>query len=72
MPRQLVELDERPGIEQHLDSLTGGLLAAGVLLLDRPRRPGVDGFVGAALRSAIFPAVLWMSMSSSAAVTPRS
>ena len=36
VPGQLVELDERPLVEELLDPLAGGHLALGVLLLDRP------------------------------------
>ncbi len=41
MPRQLVQLYERAGVEQHLDSFPRGLLAPRVLLLHRPSRSGV-------------------------------
>ena len=42
---QLVELHERARVEQEIDALAGGLLAAGVLLLGRLGRAGVDGLV---------------------------
>ena len=45
VPGQLVHLDERALVEQRLDPLAGGHLALGVLLLDRPRRPGVHRLV---------------------------
>ena len=41
VPGVLVHLDERALVEQHLEALAGGLLAAGVLLLDGALRPGV-------------------------------
>ena len=50
VPGQLVQLDERARVEQHLDPLAGGLLAPGVLLLDRPRRAGVHRLVDAPLQ----------------------
>ena len=50
VPGERVELDEGALVEQHLDALAGGLLALGVLLLDRPRRAGVDGLVVAAVQ----------------------
>jgi hypothetical protein len=43
--RELVELDERVLVQQRPDPLAGGLLALGVLLLDRLARPCMDGLV---------------------------
>ena len=50
VPCQLVELDERALVEEHLDPLAGGPAALGVLLLDRLGRPGVHGLVEATLQ----------------------
>ena len=40
---ELVELDERALVEQVVDALAGGQLAALVLALDGPLGPGVKG-----------------------------
>ena len=40
---ELVELDERPGIEQALEPLAGGELAVGVLLVDALAPPAELG-----------------------------
>jgi hypothetical protein len=45
--RQLVELDERALVEEHLDPLARRAAALGVLLLDRLGRPGVHRLVEA-------------------------
>ena len=45
VPGQLVQLDEGTGVEQQLDPLAGGLLAPGVLLLDRAGGAGVHRLV---------------------------
>ena len=45
VPGELVQLGERAGIEQQFEAFPGGLLAPGVLLLDRRRRAGVHGLV---------------------------
>src|SRR4029079_10289970 len=44
---ELVDLDERTLVQQQPDPLARGQLASGVLLGDRPGRPGVHGLVGA-------------------------
>jgi hypothetical protein len=49
VPGELVELGERPGVEQRVDPLAGGHLARGVLLLDRALAAGVRGFLHAPL-----------------------
>src|SRR5690606_11394215 len=48
VPGQLVGLDERPGVDQQVDPLAGGQLAAGVLALDGRGGRGVDRLVGTA------------------------
>ena len=76
VPGERVELDERAGVEQHLQPLAGGVAALGVLALGR-LRVGLQGRV-APVRSASLPAVVWRSVSvfsselTSAAVMPRS
>ena len=47
MPRQLVELHEGALVEEHLDPLTSGPPALGVLLLDGLGGAGVHGLVEA-------------------------
>ena len=49
VPGQLVELHKRVRVEQQVDAFARGLLAAGVLLVDRAGRAGVDGLVGPVL-----------------------
>jgi hypothetical protein len=61
VPRELVELDERVLVQQQVDPLAGGLLAARVLLVDRARRAGVDRLVSFVLEVGDAPAVVWMS-----------
>jgi hypothetical protein len=41
VPGELVELHERPRIDEQVDALPGGALASGVLALDGPCGPGV-------------------------------
>ena len=61
VPGQLVELDERALVEQRLDPLAGGLLALGVLLLDRAApSPRARASSLRRRRSASLPAVVWM------------
>ena len=55
VPGQLVELGERAGVEQQVDPLAGGQLAARVLFLDGRLRAGVDRFVPAALQIGELP-----------------
>jgi hypothetical protein len=55
VPGQLVQFDERAGVEQQLDALTGGLLALGVLLLDHARRAGVHCFLVAPVQVGQLP-----------------
>ena len=55
VPGQLVELGERAGVEQQVDPLAGGQLAARVLFLDGRIRAGVDRFVPAALQIGELP-----------------
>ncbi len=50
MTREFVDLDEGSVVEQSLHPLPGGQLAPGVLLLDRPLRPGVHGLVESPLQ----------------------
>ena len=49
VPDELVELDERAVVEQLVDALAGGLLALGVLLLDRGLAARGHGLVVALL-----------------------
>jgi hypothetical protein len=49
VPGELVEFDERSLIKQRVYPLARRLLSARMLLLDRTRRPGVDGLVVTAL-----------------------
>ena len=54
---------KEPSSSSMLDPLAGGLLALGVLLLDRPRRARVDRLVVAPLAGRrACPAVVWMSI----------
>ena len=66
----LVHLDERALVEEHLEPLPGGLLAAGVLLLDRALGPALATSATRRLRSASFPAVVVVSMSFGTSVPP--
>src|SRR5690606_14996957 len=49
VPGELVELDERPLVEERLDALARGHLAFGVLLLHRTRGAGVERLLPAPL-----------------------
>ena len=55
MPGVLVHLDEGALVEEHLDPLARGLLAACVLLLDGPLGPALATSATRRLRSASFP-----------------
>ena len=50
MPGELVQLGERPRVQQQLDPLAGRLLALGVLLLHRGGRPGMHRLVDPAIQ----------------------
>ena len=71
MPGELVELGERARVQQQLDPLAGGLLALGVLLLDRGREPACTASSIRASRSASLPAVVWMSGAELSRSIPR-
>jgi hypothetical protein len=50
VPGQLVELDERAGIQQQVNALAGSQLAPRVLLFHGCRGPRVNGLVAAAFQ----------------------
>jgi hypothetical protein len=63
---ELVQLDEGTLVEEEFDALTGRQFALGVLLLDGACGAGVRRW-----RSASFPAVVWMSISSDSDIGMR-